>query len=475
MKEISIAIVDNGINMELTKNELVKQVFIDEKNNCKVDYSKNEDIDFQHGTICALILEKYYPYCKLSSIRILNKEGKGEVEKIEPAFEWCYNNNVRLINLSLGTTHFIERKRLNFLINKYTSKGLIIAAATSNIGFCTYPASFTNVIGISAIENHLQYCRDYIHLGIDTAVFSEHTVNLYDEDFKTPKSNSYAVPYITARIAQKIVKDGIYDIYALKRYVSMQSELEIEVGLYNPDWIYKAYMFNRRNKSKAEYFFEEVTGSIEEVIYEIDTFIIYSPRELEQINIGNRNLIYLGKDDFKIDNVHGFIWNWNTRVRQILNNKYCGQGLDIPLIIINIEESLDKYYILYLFRQLFEDEGYNAYIISMEPEGILYSFEYIPDIQSLWKGSILKDFIEGQVYYTKSDLILWNVSKEQEKKVSEIYPDYDIEVIFNKDKILVYIEKKLISEHLYEGVNIKDMNYIYNIIVKYLTEDKDEQ
>lgn len=71
--EIKVVIIDSGINGQLA--QVVKcenKLIIDENNNCREDISKIQNINYLHGTICSLIIEKYCPECVFSSIRILN-------------------------------------------------------------------------------------------------------------------------------------------------------------------------------------------------------------------------------------------------------------------------------------------------------------------------------------------------------------------------------------------------------------------
>ena len=118
--------------------------------------------------------------------------------------EWCFKNQISLVNLSLGTSDFKDCEKLRTLINKYAAKGMIIIAATANSGFVSYPASFTNVIGVATTGSPLGYSKDYMQMGIDTVVPSEHTVKICDEEIKTLLSNSYAAPYASALIAKKL-------------------------------------------------------------------------------------------------------------------------------------------------------------------------------------------------------------------------------------------------------------------------------
>lgn len=473
--KIKIAVIDSGINRKLIQSEKLKdELIVDENNICREDDSVLQTTDYLHGTICALIIEKYCPDCVFSSIRILDQTGKGGIEKIEPALEWCCQNGINIVNLSLGTTHFKENEKLNRLINKFVYRGLIIVAAISNIGFFTFPASFTNVIGVSTESSTLLYTDDYVHLGIDTIVSSEHTIKLNEKEHKTSLSNSYAAPYISALIAQKMMNEEVCDIHILKEYVRKKSQIGMDDNLYNPDWIYKACMQFKKRNSKAEYYFETVVGNCEDFEHEGDTVIVSSMTELEQLDIGKKNLVYLGYDDIESISISGFKWSCNTRVQQIVNNRYQGSGLDVPLVVLEIDASLDKYFILSKFRQLFENDGYNSYVISMEPEGVLYRFEYIPDIHEPLTEHLIRNFIEGQIFYKQNDIVLWNVSSEQKTNIDTLYPEYDIEIVFNKIEVLVYIEKKLTYRQIYNTLPEEYIGVIYNLIVRCLTEEEYE-
>ena len=108
--EIQIAVIDSGLNEKLLDRKKIRNRFeVDENNDFIEERSMSKASDFLHGTICAIIIEKYCPDAVFNSIRILNQNGTGGVEKLEPALEWCCKNNIKIVNLSLGTTHFKEK------------------------------------------------------------------------------------------------------------------------------------------------------------------------------------------------------------------------------------------------------------------------------------------------------------------------------------------------------------------------------
>ncbi len=476
LREDRIAIIDNGINRDLIcKEKIQAQVVIDENNRCIEDKNEIQITDFQHGTFCALIVEKYNSHCILDSVRILDKTGKGGIEKIEPALEWCYQNNIRVVNLSFGTTNFNECEKLKKLVNKYAYNGMIIVAATANSGFVSYPASFTNVIGVATIGSPLSYSKDYMQMGIDTVVPSEHMVKMFDEEIRTSLSNSYAAPYVCALIANRLNIDKALDIKKLKEYAREQSRTEMVGGVYEPDWVYRAYITGRKKTSRADYYFETVSGEFNEIREEVDTVIACSVADLESLDAKNKNVIYLGKEDIYNIDVHGFFWSRETRQQQILNNHYQGNSLEVPAVVLAIEAAIDSFYILTELKRAFACDGYNAYTIEMEPECVLYGLEYMPEPVSDYEA--WKTFIESQVFYKQSDLVIWCVPLDDKENFLKVYPDCDVEIIIcnEGENILAKFsfENKKIEKRISRLLDREEIEEIYHIIETKLTEDED--
>lgn len=476
MREDRIAIIDNGINRELIcKDKIQAQIVIDENNRCIEDKNEIQITDFQHGTFCALIVEKYNSHCILNSVRILDRNGKGGIEKIEPALEWCYQHNIRVVNLSFGTTNFNECEKLKKLVNKYAYNGMIIVAATANSGFVSYPASFTNVIGVATIGSPLSYSKDYMQMGIDTVVPSEHMVKMFDEEIRTSLSNSYAAPYVCALIENRLNIDKALDIKKLKEYAREQSRTEMVGGVYEPDWVYRAYVTGRKKTSRADYYFETVSGEFNEIREEVDTVIACTVADLESLDAKNKNVIYLGKEDIYNIDVQGFFWSRETRQQQILNNHYQGNSLEVPVVVLAIETAIDSFYILTELKRAFACDGYNAYTIEMEPECVLYGLEYMPEPVADYEA--WKTFIESQVFYKQSDLVIWCVPLDDKEKFLKVYPDCDVEIILcnEGENILAKFsfENEKIKKRISRLLDREEIEEIYHIIETKLTEDED--
>ena len=476
LREDRIAIIDNGINRDLIcKDKIQAQIVIDENNRCIEDKNEIQITDFQHGTFCALIVEKYNSHCILNSVRILDRNGKGGIEKIEPALEWCYQHNIRVVNLSFGTTNFNECEKLKKLVNKYAYNGMIIVAATANSGFVSYPASFTNVIGVATIGSPLSYSKDYMQMGIDTVVPSEHMVKMFNEEIRTSLSNSYAAPYVCALIANRLNIDQALDIKKLKEYAREQSRTEMVGGVYEPDWVYRAYVTGRKKTSRADYYFETVSGEFNEIREEVDTVIACTVADLESLDAKNKNVIYLGKEDIYNIDVQGFFWSRETRQQQILNNHYQGNSLEVPVVVLAIEAAIDSFYILTELKRAFACDGYNAYTIEMEPECVLYGLEYMPEPVSDYEA--WRTFIESQVFYKQSDLVIWCVPLDDKEKFLKVYPDCDVEIILcnEGENILAKFsfENEKIKKRISRLLDREEIEEIYHIIETKLTEDED--
>lgn len=109
---------------------------------------KQQAISVTHGTLCAAIIQRYDPSAELVGVKITNySTGKSTIEKLISALNWCADNGVRLINLSMGTADVRNFGKLKAAVDILTPKGIVIVAAFNNQNVFTCPASLPNVFG----------------------------------------------------------------------------------------------------------------------------------------------------------------------------------------------------------------------------------------------------------------------------------------------------------------------------------------
>lgn len=461
---IHIAIVDSGVNSNAISERLIGRFLIDDNGNMRTEEALPERPGLAHGTNCALIIEKYCPEAVMTSIRILDNNGKGIVNKIQPALEWCLQNNIQLINLSLGTTHFQDKAVIRKVINYYANKGIIIVAASANSGYKTYPASFSNVVGVAAGER----LKTDIHLkkqeGIDVIAPSEHEIIVEGDSYKLIKSNSYAAPYVTAIIGNSLREKSFSFLYQIS---------------YCPDWIGAAWVSWRCNRSKAEYYFKEITGRLEDCISMIDTIIVDTKEELEKYYNKGKHIVYLGRVPIKYSVLNIHFWSREIRIKQIMDSNKRASDINIPIIFCKTDKNQDVILYLSELKSCFGQDGYNVYTISDKAEGILYDLEFLPEelCNEVYKEKV-HDFLYWQTYYEQADAILFGMNENSSINTNKRAPVADMSIEAHgteeKVKVKIYCDGKLKSEETFESSERKVIGMIYRKMLKFFMEDANE-
>ncbi len=205
MNKLKIAVLDNGADEKILALCGLPDIIQQNKGNI----SDEEDL-FLHGTNCAMIIGLNCADAELYSYKLLDNTGKGNVDDLKSAFDWCLMNNIRLVNLSFGTTHFKDKGIIRQLVNQYANKGLIIIAATANSGYTAFPASFSNVIGVKAKDTFNIDAEGWDKV-VDFAAPSEHKIWFGGNDITLQKINSYAAPYVTAMAGRLMMKQSSID------------------------------------------------------------------------------------------------------------------------------------------------------------------------------------------------------------------------------------------------------------------------
>ncbi|MBI3548386.1 MAG: S8 family peptidase [Elusimicrobia bacterium] len=96
------------------------------------------------------------PKATLYAVKVLNKEGQGSVFSIMGGVNWCTQNKVDVINMSLGAPQ--EIPFLKEIINMALQAGVTVIAAAGNgdnrgnSGPVGYPAKYEGVIAVSGLD-----------------------------------------------------------------------------------------------------------------------------------------------------------------------------------------------------------------------------------------------------------------------------------------------------------------------------------
>ena len=133
--------ISGGVHIQI--GEIGEILFLDDHADCA-----------GHGTACAGIIRKKAPDAALYSVRIFDASLIANGRVLIAAIQWCIDNEMDVVNLSLGTTDVTFKKALQKVCRKAVDAGVILVAAESNDGLESYPAVFPEVIGVTGSAIH---------------------------------------------------------------------------------------------------------------------------------------------------------------------------------------------------------------------------------------------------------------------------------------------------------------------------------
>lgn len=149
---VNVAIIDDGVNFS--------QIGIGKNHSFSLDYdSMNQSFKLcneakymnNHGTICAEIIYNYVETKEINyySLKILNAHtGMGNINQLKAALEWCINNDIDVVNCSLGSIFPLDVPIIKPIIEKIQISQIIVIAAMNNKNIYTIPACFPGIIGV---------------------------------------------------------------------------------------------------------------------------------------------------------------------------------------------------------------------------------------------------------------------------------------------------------------------------------------
>lgn len=357
IKKIHVCVIDDGIcgdEINIYKNIQIR--------NGKAVNSLNVCKNNSHGTGCAKVIAKHAEKeILISSVSILNRQCKGNIQSLCTAFEWCVENDVDIINLSLGSVFFKDKEQLLSAVNQCAENGIVIVGATSNAGYVTYPASFTNVLGVKAFdEKEKRGCVTRYDTNLGFGLFetqSGEKIYIGGIEKTTSWCNSVAAPQLTAKIIN-VYEEGISPI-AIR---NMFGNKLLKINCFGIDWASKAYVQNI-NRLIPEWCVCKIVDNEMEISLDIaDTVITQKTDDIKKWSEAGKNIIFIGDDVIDYVGNDRYVWSKYNRIKQIHYNQIAQQDIPgVPVIFIKGVSAL-KY--IYGLEKMFKEKDYHAYSIS---------------------------------------------------------------------------------------------------------------
>lgn len=208
-RKIKIAILDSGIN---DKHEDLSGKVLKKFN--AINPQADVIDDFGHGTAVAGIISANdndvgiigtTQNVELYDVKVLNEQGKSDIETVVKGINWSIDQKVDIINISFGfEKDYIELKQV---IDKAIQNNIIIIAASGNtLGLrVDYPAKYDEVISVSALKLDL---TRYSYSGKGKIDYSAPGKDILSTDNKGNYSEfsgtSFATAFVTGSIANLI-------------------------------------------------------------------------------------------------------------------------------------------------------------------------------------------------------------------------------------------------------------------------------
>jgi hypothetical protein len=103
-----------------------------------------------HGTAVAGLIHLRAPEAQLVVVRVFERKLATTIHTVLAAIDWCVNDHIDVINLSLGTTNPSHRHLFETAIRRANAANSVIVSAADMSGQPGLPGSLPGVIGVLA-------------------------------------------------------------------------------------------------------------------------------------------------------------------------------------------------------------------------------------------------------------------------------------------------------------------------------------
>jgi hypothetical protein len=238
MKIIKIAVIDSGIERTHPKFKdilnMQEHSFLDTKHNSDEDAIGGIS-GTEHGTgVFSIItnhlksnLHAYFFYV----IKIFDKRGCTSEDYLIKAIQYCIDNKIDIINLSMGIETDTPSEELRRVCDQlYNNNSILIAAASDN-SVATFPAYFMNVYGVlgGIIESGKEYGViekgpiEFIGKGNLQRIASSNGASVFNS------GNSLATAHITSIVAEIKRQNPEWDSNTIKKHLFLNGRKDIRL------------------------------------------------------------------------------------------------------------------------------------------------------------------------------------------------------------------------------------------------------
>lgn len=288
-KNVKVAVVDTGVSMNPLLPNVERHSFVDDNPRTRIDESSPYDTE-GHGTFVSGIIaagvtsSQLYgnivgvaPDVSLYSLKVFEKDG-ASMESLLKALEWSIENNIDIVNMSLGTTD--DDPILKNAVKIAYDAGLTLVAAAGNDGVgkdVEYPAKYDEVIAVSSLDqsNQISYFSNTGSKVEFSAPGSDvYSLGIYDE-FREDSGTSFSTPHVTGFLA--LLKQQ-YPDYTNKQLRKVLQNYTMDLGAKGKDPYYGYGLVNYVQTTPEDVQILEVRN-----VSRTSATVFYTPKENGEI------------------------------------------------------------------------------------------------------------------------------------------------------------------------------------------------
>jgi len=203
-----IAVLDTGVDLDHPTLAARLLAGRDIVNDDALPDDEGNGLGWGHGTHVTGILAKVAPQSTILPVRVLDSNGRGNTFTLAYAIEWAVNQGADVINLSLGTN--ADSLVLRDTIQKAIAQGVIVVAAAGNMNTDQpqYPASYPDVIAVTAVDANNQkapfanYGAAWVDLAAPGVGIISTMVGPLGSGYATWSGTSMAAPFVSGAAAR---------------------------------------------------------------------------------------------------------------------------------------------------------------------------------------------------------------------------------------------------------------------------------
>jgi subtilisin len=155
---VKVAVIDSGIDAAHPRVGTVERAVVleydaDAEDGIRRTEGPHDDL-YGHGTACAGIIRLLAPEVELFSVRVLGARLTGKAFVFAAGVEWCLEQGVQVVNLSLSTANEDYLTTFHELCDAAAFQGTVLVSALNNERKPSYPSEFSSVFSVAATNGH---------------------------------------------------------------------------------------------------------------------------------------------------------------------------------------------------------------------------------------------------------------------------------------------------------------------------------